>query len=308
MRKKIKNNRLLIVFVALLALVVILFTQKNGQKERSFDKQLLKFNAEEITQIKLYPKSLTGGMIEINNADDQWTIKSGSETYKANKGMIDGMVSQLQNLTAISMVANSKDRWATYEVNDSLASNVELYAGKKKVADIYIGKFKFSQPQNMATYVRIAGKKETYKVEGFLSSTFNRQVNDLRDKTVINDQLANWSKLTFNYPADSSFVVSKENEKWMVDGMPADSAAVVKYINAIKRSNANKITESNTLISPNLYQLTIERDNLSPIVIDVKDEAMKQILHSSENSETWFDDQSLIDRLFVPKSKFSVNN
>ena len=307
MRKKIKNTRLLIVFVVLLALVVILFTQKNGQKERSFDKHLVKFDTEEVTQMKLYPKSMKGGVIEINKADDQWTIKSGDETYHANKGMIDGMVSQLQNLTAKSLVANTKDRWASYEVTDSLASEVELYAGKKKVADVYIGKFKFSQPQNMSTYVRVGGKKETFKVDGFLSSTFNRQVNDLRDKSVINDQLANWTKLTFDYPADSSFVLSKTNEKWMIDGVLADSAAVVKYINTIKRSNGNKIAEAEANGASNLYRLTIERENLSPVVIDVKETAITKVLHSSENSETWFDDKSLIDRLFVPRSKFSFN-
>ena len=308
MRKKISNSRLLIVFVVLLALVVILFTRKNGQKDRSFDKQLVKFDIEAVTQIKLYPKSMKDGMVEIIKNDEDWALKSGTESYRANKNMIDGMISQLHNLTALSLVANSKDRWEAYEVSDSLASEVVLYAGNKKVADVFIGKFKFSQPQNMSTYVRVGGKKETYKVEGFLSSTFNRQLNDLRDKTVINDQLANWTKLTFDYPADSSFVVSKNGEKWMLDGMPADSAEVVKYINTVKRSNGNKIAEDGVLSSPNLYKLTIERENLSPVIVEVKETAMTKVVHSSENAETWFDDKSLIDRLFVPRSKFTIKN
>lgn len=308
MRKKIKNTRLLIIFVVLLALVVILFTQKNGHKERSFDKHLVEFNAEEVTQMKLYPKSMKGSFIELNKADDQWTIKSGTETYKANTSLIQSMVDQIQGLTALSLVANSKDRWESFEVSDSLASIVELYAGKKQVADVYIGKFKFTQPQSMATYVRIGNKKETFKVEGFLSSTYNKQVNDLRDKTVVYDQLANWSKLTFDYPADSSFVLSRENQQWTLNGMPADSAAVVQYINAVKRSNGGTISETDGTVVPNFYRLTIDRDNLAPVIIEVKEINGQKVLHSSENSEVWFEDQSIIDRIFVPKSKFSIKN
>lgn len=307
MRKKINNKTLLLVFVVLLALVIVLFTNKGSHKERSFNKQLVEFNADEITQVKMFPHSMQGQSYEINRDGDSWTIFSDNKSYKANKGQIDQLVNTLQTLEAKSLVANSKDRWENYEVTDSLASRVQLYKGSKKVADVLIGKFQYSQSRNMSTYVRLNGKKETYKVDGFLSSTYNRKVNDLRDKTIINDPIANWTKLIFDYPADSSFVLTKADQKWMINGVMADSAAVAGFVNGIKNQSAATIYENEVSAMTNIYRLTIERENLEPVVISAREEEGSILFSSSENKDVWFNDKNKLEKYFVSKSKFEIN-
>ena len=306
MAKNTKNKRLLIVFVALVALAIVIFTNKNSKKESSFNKQLVEITSDDITQLKLYPKMLKGAEVSISKEGDQWMISDGTNSYKANNNSINGMLSSLENLEAQSLVSNSKDKWDEYEVSDSLAAcRVEAYNGSKKEADVLIGKFKFSQPRNMSTYVRLNGKKQTYKVDGFLSSTFNRKINDLRDRTILKDLTTNWSKITFDYPADSSFVITKENLKWMVDGVLADSVSMAGYINTMKNINGINISDI-TPGGPVLYQVTIDRENLSSVTIQVKQNGEQKMITSLENKDVWFTDKSIIDKIFVPKSKFVI--
>ena len=307
MRKTINNKWLLIIFAALLVLVVLLFSKNDGHKERSFDKQLVTFLNDDISKIVLYPKILSGSLIEVEKTDQGWHLKTGDKQYRAGQNSVDGMLNSLSNLKALNLAANSKERWETYEVSDSLATRVQLFNNNnKKVADVYIGKFKFTQPQSMSTYVRIDGKKETYRVDGFLGSVFNQNVSDLRDKTITSDPMANWTSLTFDYPADSSFVLIKQDNQWKIDGVLAKQDEVSRYINTVKNQNGNTIIDEPVLAGIPLYRLTIARENLEPIKLSVYENALGKLLASSENEGVAFSDQSLIDRFFVPKSKFKI--
>ncbi|MFA9391853.1 MAG: DUF4340 domain-containing protein [Prolixibacteraceae bacterium] len=307
MPNKRSNTRLLIVFAILLVLVLVLFTRKDSQKDRSFNKQLVELQHDEITQLKLFSKQNNHQELSLQKEGEQWMISDGQEKYRASNSLVEQMITAMEDLQAKSLVSNSKDKWDEYEVSDSLAAaKVEVYKDAKKLADVYIGKFKFSQPRNMSTYVRLSGKKEVYKVEGFLSSTFNRVMNDFRDKTVLKDPTANWTKLSFDYPSDSSFVLSKTNGKWMLDGVLADSVGCAGYVNSLKNQSGTSISS----ITPGgsvLYQLTVERENLAPVVLQVKQNGNENLLSSSENQEVWFNDKSLIEKIFVSKSKFKIH-
>jgi hypothetical protein len=304
MYKKINNKTLGIVFAVLLVLVVILFSSKGGHKERSFSKQLVDINTEEITQITITPRSMEGESFDLIKESDEWKISANNQFYKPSSNTVESMLSAIENMIAKSMVANSKDRWDIYEVSDSLASRVQLFKGSKKVGDVFIGKFKFSQPRSMSTYVRLEGGKETYKVDGFLTSTFNRKVNDLRDKTVIDDPLATWNEIAFSYPSDSSFVLSKVNNRWMLDGGIADSTEVANYINSIKQKSANSISENSS--GSSLLKIDILRSEGEPIELLVKNSDNERILISSENENVRYNDQNTIDQIFVSRKKFEI--
>lgn len=307
MRKTINNKWLLIIFGVLLLLVVLLFTKPGGHKERSFDKQLLTFASNDISKIVIYPKNLNGESVELFNEGESWQVKSNGKAYKAGQGSVDAMLNSLSDLKALSLAANNKDRWESYEVTDSLATRVQFFNHKnKKLADVYIGKFKFAQPRSMSTYVRLDGKKETYRVDGFLGSTFNRGVNDLRDKAITRDPVANWTRLTFDYPSDSSFVLSKEANQWMLNGVLANQDEINSYINSVKNQNGITLIDEISLSGTPLFRLTITRENLDPVQVSVYENSEGKLIASSENKGIAFSDQSVIDRFFVPKSKFEI--
>ncbi|MCF8359642.1 MAG: DUF4340 domain-containing protein [Prolixibacteraceae bacterium] len=305
MIKKSNLKYLLILFCVLLALLIIVSVIENKKGDRSFEKDLIALNAEDVTSITLFPRSLNGKTINLTRTGDAtWEVESNGRTYPAEPSNVQSMLSALETLEATNLVSKSEERWGMYEVTDSLATRVQAFKSGKKVADVYIGKFKFSQPRQMNTYVRLQGEKNVFSVEGFLGMTFNRTLNDFRSKVITNASKDNWTRLDFNYPADSSFTLQKTGDSWTVNGETADSTAVAQYLNGIQNLRSQKLIDSEEK-GNNIYSLSIEGNNMTdPITINCYELNGKKVLESSLNKGALFEDSTTTTKLFVPASKF----
>jgi hypothetical protein len=321
MFKKISIKWLAIIFVLLLVLVVLVTlidTKSVINQNRTFNSQLTDFDTSKVSLIVIYPKSKKE-VTQLIKADKEWKVTVGKRSYTADENTVKNMLNSLITLKATRVAARDKSAWSQFEVTDSAATRVQLLSGKKITADIYIGKFSYKQPENnnpymqqrgtMTSYVRVAGDKEVYAVEGILAMAFNREANDFRDHTLVKSQKENLTKLVFTKP-DGTFNLSKQNNHWMLDGLLADSASVASYLSSIAwLNNSNFIDETLlTATSPD-YTLTIEGDNI-PQPIKIKafraDTANGYAINSSLNEGSYFSAKAsgLMDKIFVDKSKF----
>ena len=304
MFRKINYKILVTVFVVLLALVVLVELLDSKKGNRTFKSDLVEVLADEVSSIELYPRVENGTKIRLFKENDEWRVESEGKSFKADQASAGRMISELNSIKPKSVVATSKDRWENFEVSDSLGTRVKLLNGSKVVADLVIGKFSFSQPRNMTSYVRLADEKEVYGVDGMLGMSFNRNVNSFRDRTVIKSNKTDWTKLTFSYPADSSFVLEKIGEKWMIGDMETDSAAVVQYFNSIANLNDGSFTEEKPVIAPT-HQLTIEGNNRMQKV-EIKGyytNAETFVYESNQNPEAYFNSKSNAEKVFVSVMK-----
>lgn len=305
MYRKINIKILIVIFAVLLVAVILIEVADLKKGNRTFRSDLVEVNTDDVTSIELYPKITAGEKIRLFKENDFWKVESGGESYAADQSISGTLISALNNMTPESVVATNKDRWSTFEVTDSLGTRVKLFNGENLLADVVIGKFSFSQPRNMTSYVRLADEKDVYGVNGMIGMTFNRDLKSFRDKTVIKSASSNWTKLTFSYPADSSFVMEKINEKWMINGQAADSASVVKYFNSISSLNEGRYADSKP-VAALTHQLKIEGNNMmEPIDITgykVDDENF--IIASNQNRGTYFNSPDLAKKVFVSFSKF----
>jgi len=244
MFSKINTKWLAGIFLALLLLAVIILIRNNSKsgvnRNRTFTSQLTDFDTSNISIMMVYPKA-GGEPIQFDKEANNWKISIGGKKYNADGGMLEGMILNLQTLHAIRIAAKGKDQWTKYEVTDSLATRVQLMTNKKKVADIYIGKFSYKQPKNpnpyiqqqgtMTSFVRIEGDKNVYAIEGIIGMAFNRRPGDFRNKMLVKSQKERWNRLTF-MRQEETFSLTKQGENWTVGGLMADSATVAKYLSA----------------------------------------------------------------------------
>jgi hypothetical protein len=304
MFRKINSKILVTVFVVLLALVVVVELLDSKKGNRTFKSDLVEVIADEVSSIELYPKVSNGMKIRLFKENDAWRVESEGKTFKADQSTAGRMISELNNIKPKSVVATSKDRWENFEVNDSLGTRVKLLNGSKVIADLVIGKFSFSQPRNMTSYVRLADEKEVYGVDGMLGMSFNRNVNSFRDRTVIKSNKTDWTKLTFSYPADSSFVLEKIGEKWMIGDMETDSASVVQYFNSIANLSDGSFIDEKPEISPT-HQLTIEGNNQMQ-KIEIKGyyiDSENFVFESKQNPDAWFKSKTSAEKIFISVMK-----
>ena len=305
-----KNSKwLIIAFVALLALVLINQLVKNSKGESTLRSTLVEATAEEIQAISFYDKGAGSAEIKVVRRDEGWIIESGKQEYNADNELIANMLNEVTTLKPNTLVATEKDQWAEYDVSDTSAIHVVLHGEKKTIADLFIGRFSYNQQNRKpTTFVRTAGDKKVYSVEGYLSMTFNRDINSLRNKSLFRGNRNDISRIVFNYPGDSSFILSKEGVTWFIDGSPVDSTATINYLNNIVYVIGSDFVDSYDLSTyqGDVYKMTIERNNLPSVEMTAYRQDPGCLVTSSENKGTIFRDGTfaLYNKIFKGPAHF----
>jgi hypothetical protein len=220
------------------------------------------------------------------------------------------------------IAATSEIKWDAYEVSDSTGTRVTLMDNKNEVADMYIGKFSYSQPPpgaeqsqfqqqrgTMTSFVRLASEDEVFAVDGFLKMSYQNELNAYRNKKLISVKKEDVSKLEFKYP-DRIITVTNENDQWMMNGQPADSANTAKYLNKIFRlSSSDFVDQSTQKVGDATHILSIEGNNILPIQVKAfpaADTTIKYVVTSSINPGAEFNGSKskLFEKVFVDETAF----
>ncbi len=318
---KVKLNHLVITFVVLLAIVLVTVPGGDARKSRSFKQELTRFDSSAVTSLEILPKSGTD-LISLQKKDGNWLVSKGNTSHNADNRQVNNMLTTLWELNAKRLAANDRERWDEFEVTDSLGSRVRVLEGDKTVADLYVGKFSYTQPSGqaanpymrqqrgtMTSFVRLEGEKEVYAVDGFLTMMFNRSVNDFRDATVNRVQKADIARIHVQSPEENYTLVNRDS-LWMLDGLVADSTSVADYVAGISQlSNRNFLEEDHPMVSGTpTHSVVCENSGgaqLSSVDLYVADSSRIAVT-STQNPGTVFDGAAsdLFDKLIKPKEYF----
>lgn len=318
MFNKINTKYLIIAFLGLLAIALITVPTSNKKKSRSFKSELTGFDTSIVTKFTIYPKA-NGDLITFVKKDNNWLISDKEGEYNADNTQVKNMLETLSDLKAKRLAAKGKDSWSKYEVTDSLGTRIEVTRDKKIIADVYIGKFSYSQPSQpanpyqrtqgtMTSFVRISDEKEVYAIDGFLSMTFNRKKSDYRDSKLLQVQKSEIQQISFTQP-NQNFTLSKNDSIWMVDGLIADSAGIANYLSNLSYVSSSEFiaNENKPLGSPN-YTLKLTGENGAELaaINAYYSDSTNIAIRSSMNPGTWFDGTgaNLFTKLFKDKSEF----
>lgn len=312
MFKKLNNKRLSVLFLGLLALVVLVAIMDNIKGGRSFTDNLVPADTSNVTKVAIMAAQGANELI-IENVGGQWKAGSGEKMYAANMNKVNSILNLLTRMKPTGVVADNKDLWGEYNVTDSAGVKVKVYEGKKVVADLIIGRFNYKPSNNpynrtgtFKTYVRPRKDKKVYAVNEMLTMEFSSDLNAYRNNSLTKVNPEDISKVSFVYPSDSSFVLEKNNGKWMLNGLLADSAAVANYISGFRNKTHSFFIEDKPA-KPAQYKITIEGNNIvNPIILSSTNIEEKMAVMTSQNLEAVFDgDKSaLFSNLFARKQQF----
>jgi len=319
MFKKLNIKVLLIILVVLGGIFAL--TEFRGDKDRSFSRVLLAVDTAKVSEIHvLIPKEGTDIRL-VRNAPDDWSVQSQGSIFPADINVVRSILGQFHEIKPERIAATSKERWNEYEVTDEDGIRVKLSSAGKNVADIYFGKFSFTQPPQgqmqmqqqqqgkMTSFVRRAGDQKVYAVEGFMRMTYQNDVNAYRNKMLVNVNRDDISRLVFEYP-DFRFTVEKSDEKWLLNGQPADSLKTVRYLSRLHRlTSTNFIPPATAKTGGASHKLRIEGNNFTPVDLNVfptSDTLINWIITSSMNPQAEFDGTKaqLFERTFVNETEF----
>jgi hypothetical protein len=297
-----------ITFFVLLIVVAIFLIYDAKHGESSFRYNIVSVDTASVTSISIFPKSFNHKEVKIFKEGSLWKVNpAGSKTVVVPFPKVQELLIQLASIKPLRIAAQSADKWDEFKV-DSSGTRVKVFEGNKNTLDMTIGKFAYQQPKSMATYIRVSGDDNVYLVNGFLDFSFNHDADYFRDDNVIKDDYENWSKLTFTYPADSSYQLVKTNGRWEINGKGVDSAKIFSYIASISNlSIPNFINNADqSLLNKAKYTLRIQSSALGFINVSAYEDSTELAIISSQHKETCFDGKKADawKRIFAGKSSF----
>jgi len=323
------NIRTLSVVFFVLAVVFAIHKITEPENVGNLPANLVSFAPENCNKIVISPRGDDDPAIVVSkDTNGKWTVKTehSEKEFMADSSIVKRILETMSQLKPLRMVTQSKDRWGQFEVTDSAGMAVAFYNDDDILSDLIIGRFTYIQspmaaqmsqhnpymrqyPGTMSTYIRRKGEDEVFAVEGFLSSQIRADVNHFRDKSFfpLENEFRYPVELSFQVPGDSSFVLTQKDNQWMMDEVPADSAAVADYLNDIRHLNvqsfADKKPENIT------HTLTIKDVNGLTSVIEAQFNKDSTLIISSQHPDNWALDKNnyLFDKIFVSKSLF-LNN
>ena len=316
MYRNFKTRRLVAIFIVLLLIFAVVELKDMLHGDRSIRTLVISIDTAKVTGISIsagYPKAVSVGL-QLENG--QWKVAQKGKQYNAEPKMVQYLLGELSNLKPQWLAATSRDQWADYQVNDSMGMKVLIEEKNRRKKMLVIGKISYQQPTNpydrqgqMSTFVRAGDDDQVYAVQGFLRMSVSPDMNSYRVKNLLEGNSSGWTNLTFSYPADSSFTLTREKTGWTLNGTLADSLTVEEYIHGMDGMTGNEFADTSLNNVQPLLKLSIEGNNLkTPLQLDAYASKLPSafILHSSVNPEGWFRDNraGLSARIFRGKSYF----
>ncbi len=315
---KILNTKNLLIALGVLVVVYFLTTMR-GDKERSFKSELFQVDTSAVSKMVITPMTGKGEDIILERASEGWQLKSGDKSYKPNQYAGRQILGEVTKMRASRLAANDQSKWEQFQVTESTGTRVKLYDGNNVVADFYVGKFNYEQPQNpqyqqsgakMSTCIRPTDEDKVYVVDGFVKMSIPESIDGYRSKKLSALKKDDIRKVELNYP-DGGYALLKNGASWSLNGQPTDSTKVSDYISKLSHiTGSTFIDDVKAVSSTPAYSIKIEGDNFNPVEIKAfpADSVNQYIITSSELPSTQFSGSkgALYERIFPPISELII--
>jgi hypothetical protein len=322
MFKKVNTTVLVVALLVLLGIYFIV--EYTGNNDRSFKDVIVSYEPAEVFGIVIQDPQ-NDAPVQLNREGDRWFVQQDGKKYPADSNVVKSIVQQLGNLETKRYAGKGEEVWQKYQVNDSLATVVELNDGKEPLARVYIGRFSYSmpseqqqqqmmaqgrqnQPQDMTTFVRLDGEKEVYGVDGFLKMNFNRNADAYRDKTLTNLNHTDITSASLKMPS-GNIELSKTDNTWLVNGTPADSTKMANYLRKLEKVRGSAFVDESMVAGMEpTHEASFRGNNFLSLDIQaypVADTNIRYVMHSSQNPSAYFEGKisSLFEKVFVSKEE-----
>lgn len=318
MLKNISSIKLLGI-LAVLLLVYLGFEFFGGKsRSKSFKENIVEIDTAKVTRMVIAAK---GESLELLKQNGGWKVSIGNGKYaEALSASVKSTINSLTTVKPSRIATKDPEKWKDFQV-DSSGTRVQVFEGDKNTLNLIIGRFGFNQEamqqqQQMMggrggmnqfyTYVRLENDMEVYVADNFMGMSLNAEASGYRNRQLLSITTDSLTEIRFSYPGDSSFVMTKIDSVWMIDGILTDSAATTSYLGDIRYINNSNFVDdvpAEALISPT-YTLTLKQASKADIVVKAFQHPVRQwIINSSENPESYFADTKLVEDLFVGKGK-----
>lgn len=295
-----KNNtiKLLGVLSVLVVVYLIITFTGNQSRSKSFRTELVAIDTASVSRIVI--ESPSGSTEVIKTGGNAWRVALPDGTNKpAMSSAVTNLLTSLEGIKPTRIVARTENKWKDYSV-DSTGTRVRIYEDSENTLDIIIGRFGVEGQRQFYTHVRLAAENDVYIANDFMGISIAKSANEFRNNNLLRLKKDSLTQVAFNYP-DSAFTLFQENGRWTSSQLDLDSASVTGYLQGLSYVNSKNFADVNDLGTPEL-NVTFSFSNQPEIQVSAFRKDNDWILSSSENSDEYFIDAALFEKIFVGRN------
>lgn len=301
MIKNVRNIRLLGFLVILILVYVSLKVFKNTSRSKSFRQELVQIDTAQVSKLVI---SKSGESFQVMKEDGSWEVTlSDNKTVDATASSVKNALSTLLSIRPDRIATRDPEKWSDYQV-DTAGTRVQVFEGNKNTLDMIIGRFGVQGQRQFHTFVRLEGDDEVYAANDFMGISFPSEPKSFRNSRFLEMKTDSIARITFQYPADSSYILSKRDSIWFIGSQLADSASVAGYLSDLRFISSTEFVDDvnpDLLINP-VFKVNIETNQGDSKILEAfTNPKYGYIFHSSYNPDNYFADEKLNARIFVGK-------
>jgi hypothetical protein len=241
---------------------------------------------------KIAVKSAKGEVV-LERKEDIWQI-SGTDGFTADPEAVQNALETVAGFKRESIASKNPEKQDLFEVTPAKGIEVKVFdAAAKTLAQFYIGKM---GADFFSNYVRKEGSDEVIQVAS-VTSTFDKPVENWRDKTIFNFPSDMVTRLTLKTAGDEIVLEKNEKDEWHLvkpEQSKANQEAVKNAINTLATLSALGFAEDYdaakyALDKPQLTAAVILKDQIEQkLHIGRKNEEKGQYYARNEAKKTIF--------------------
>ncbi|HEY1271138.1 MAG TPA: DUF4340 domain-containing protein [Terriglobales bacterium] len=169
---------------------------------------ILTLKEAEISQITLKKRSAEE-VVLARDSSGKWQI-TAPKPMEADQGAVSGMLSTASSLTADRLIEDKTTDWKPYGLAEpELEADI---TAQGKTQKLLIGD---STPTGNAVYARLDGDPRVFTIASYAKSSFDKGVNDLRDKRLLTVTADNLTRLEIS-TKKQQIEFGRNKDQWQI--------------------------------------------------------------------------------------------
>lgn len=306
MLKKISSLKLL----GILGVLILVYLASNyfskGNRSESLRSELVAIDTAKVTKILI---SGPQEHLELVRTNSEWTLNlPNDKQVTALPNKVKTTLSSLLSIKPGRMATKDRAKWKDYQV-DSTGTRVQIFEGEQNTLDLVVGRFGMAGQRQFYSFVRLFEDNEVYTADNFMGLSGGNQSSSYRDQIVLKLETDSVTSINFTYPSDSSFQLINYDSLWLVDQkQPADSAGLASYFVGLRNVTSDKFNDEvdPTRMDKAIFELNFDSKTEGSITIQayLMPEQDQLVYHSSLNPDAYFQDTTLVGKLFKGMGHF----
>lgn len=275
-------------------------------QQRTFREYILKLDTNAVTGFTITPALYKAfPPIRFQRAGEGWRMFWGTDSATVDHQPIYDLMRSWSGMRVVRLAGRMADVRDRYDLGDSTSDRLTIMAGTE-THELIVGRQTAGEPP--MTLVNIPGDENAYAIEGSLGSYADLTFSEWLPKYLVRGNPATWWRLTFNFPGTPGYVLERHGTKWLLDGVPTDSAYTDRYLRSLSRARGQTVADpADTLVAVPQFRLVVEDSTRAePLIVVVFVANDHFIVRSSLNPQTVmpFSGKDEVPRMFRPKTAF----